>query len=184
MKPQNSEHARSGGPPPLRFQDPAPVLTKSCPPGKRILLVDDDPTVRDSLYEVLVAEGYVVIPAGNGLQAVGLAQRLPFDLVLLDLNMPLMNGWDTFEQLTREHPILPVIIVTARPNQVFTALSAGAGALLEKPVDIPRLLEAMEKLLAESVEQRLDRLVGRHTDFYYRAATASPKKHPRSIARR
>ncbi len=183
MKPQNSAQARPGQPP-LLCQDPDPVLTRSSPPGKRILLVDDDSTVRDSLYEVLVTEGYGVIPAGNGLQAVGLSNRLPFDLVLLDLNMPLMNGWDTFEQLTRQHPGLPVIIVTARANQVFTALSAGAGALLEKPVDIPRLLEAVEKLLSESFEQRLARLVGRHTDFYYQAAPASPKKHPQSIARR
>ena len=51
-------------------------------PGKRILLVDDDPTVRDSLNDVLVAEGYVVIPAENGQQALDLANQLPVDLVL------------------------------------------------------------------------------------------------------
>src|ERR1035441_1524048 len=61
-------------------------------PGKRILLVDDDPTVRDSLNEVLVAEGYSVIQAENGQQALDLANQLPVDLVLLDLNMPVKNG--------------------------------------------------------------------------------------------
>ncbi len=178
MKAPNLAHAllaNHPGPGAFLCQDPAPP-SKRRPRRKRVLLVDDDPTVRDSLYDVLVAEGYGVIPAGNGLQAVDLAQRLPCDLVLLDLNMPLMNGWDTFEQLTREHPILPVVIITARPNQVFTAASAGAAALLEKPLDIPTLLEAMQKLLAETVEQRLARLVGRHTEFYYKSATASPAR--------
>jgi DNA-binding response OmpR family regulator len=140
-------------------------------PGKRILLVDDDPTVRDSLNDVLVAEGYAVTPAENGQQALDLAKKLPVDLVLLDLNMPIKNGWDTFERLTAEHPLLPIIIVTARPNQLFTALSAGAGALLEKPMDMPTLLRTMEQLLAEPAEQRLARLVGKKTEFHYMPAT-------------
>jgi len=142
--------------------------------GKRILLVDDDPTVRDSLNGVLAAEGYFVIPAENGQQALDLASQSPVDLVLLDLNMPGKNGWDTFEQLTREHPLIPIIIVTGRSNQLFTALSAGAGGLLEKPMDIPTLLQTMEKLLAESAEERLARLVGKQTEFYYKPATAHP----------
>jgi DNA-binding response OmpR family regulator len=141
-------------------------------PGKRILLVDDDPTVRDSLNDVLMAEGYAVIPAENGQQALDLAKKLPVDLVLLDLNMPIKNGWDTFERFTADHPLIPIIIVTARPNQLFTALSAGAGALLEKPMDIPTLLRTMEQLLAEPAEQRLARLVGKKTEFHYQPAAA------------
>ena len=141
-------------------------------PGKRILLVDDDSTVRDSLNDVLVSRGYSVIPAENGQQALALANESSVDLVLLDLNMPVKNGWDTFEQLTREHPLIPVIIATARPNQLFTALGAGAGALLEKPMDIPTLLRTMEKLLAETAEQRLARLAGKETEFLYKPATA------------
>lgn len=139
--------------------------------SKHVLLVDDDPTVRGSLNDVLVAEGYCVMPAENGQQAIDLANESEFDLVLLDLNMPVKNGWDTFEQLTREHPIIPIIIITARPNQVFTAVSAGAGALLEKPMDIRTLLEAMKKLLSEPAEQRLARLVGKSANFHYTPAT-------------
>jgi DNA-binding response OmpR family regulator len=133
------------------------------------LLVDDDPTVRGSLSEVLVTEGYVIVPAVDGRQAIELARSAQFDLVLLDLNMPVKNGWDTFEQLTREHPLLPVIIVTARPNQLFTAVGAGVGALLEKPLDIPTLLRTARRLLAESSETRLARLAGRQTEFHYSA---------------
>ena len=131
--------------------------------------------VRESLQDVLTAESYVVIPAENGQQALELAHALKVDLVLLDLNMPVKNGWDTFEQLTREHPTLPIIIITARANQVFTALSAGAGALLEKPMDIPTLLYTMKALLAEPAEQRLARLVGKHTEFHYEPARI---RHP------
>ena len=144
--------------------------------GNRILLVDDDPTVRESLQDVLTAEGYIVEPVENGQQALELANSFKADLTLLDLNMPVKNGWDTFEQLTREHPTLPVIIITARANQVFTALSAGAGALLEKPMDIPTLLETMKTLLAETAEQRLARLVGKHTESHYEPARISHER--------
>jgi DNA-binding response OmpR family regulator len=142
--------------------------------GKRILLVDDDPTVRDSLQEVLVGEGYSVIPAENGEEALYLAARLPIDLALLDLNMPALNGWDTFQQLSFEHPLIPVIIVTARPGQLFTAVGAGAGALLEKPMNIPTLLQTIQKLLAESDGTRLARLAGQETDFHYQCASQNP----------
>jgi DNA-binding response OmpR family regulator len=151
---------------------PAPARK---PAARRVLLVDDDPTVRDSLNDVLVSEGYFVIPAENGQQALELAGRLPVDLALLDLNMPVKNGWDTFEHLTREHPLLPIIIVTARPNQLFTALNAGVGALLEKPMDIPILLRTMEKLLAESAEMRLARLVGKGSALHYKPSETSHK---------
>jgi DNA-binding response OmpR family regulator len=172
---------RSGQPAPAR-KSAAQLPPRSARPGTRILLVDDDPTVRDSLNDVLVAEGYFVVPAENGQQALDLANQSPLDLVLLDLNMPVKNGWDTFEQLTREHPLIPIIIATARPNQLFTALGAGAGALLEKPMDIPTLLLTMERLLAESAEQRLARLAGQTPEFHYKPATTGhqanrPAKH-------
>ena len=64
------------------------------------------------------------------------------------------------------------IIATARPNQLFTALSAGAGALLEKPMEIPTLLRTMATLLTETTEQRLARLAGKEAEFHYQPATA------------
>jgi DNA-binding response OmpR family regulator len=164
---------------PVPFSEPASQpSTESSQRGSRILLVDDDPTVRDSLKEVLVAEGYFVVPAENGQRALDLANQSALDLALLDLNMPVKNGWDTFEQLTREHPVLPTIIITARPNQVFTALSAGAGALLEKPMDIPTLLRTMKTLLAEPTERRLARLAGKQVGFHYQPAAAIREREP------
>ena len=133
----------------------------------RILLADDDPGVRDSLVAALQSEGYLVLPARDGQEALNLVASTRVDLVLLDLNMPVKNGWDTFEQLTAVDPLLPVIIITARPNQWFTALRAGVGALLEKPLSIPRLLETVSALLSEAPALRLARMTGHHQDLYY-----------------
>ena len=144
-------------------------MEKSSPRAarKQILLVDDDAGVRGSLQEMLVEEGYEVIPANDGQQALELIASSSTDLVLLDLNMPRKNGWDTFERLNADHPLVPVILITARPNQLFTAVGAGVGALLEKPLDIPVLLQSIARLLAESVETRLARLAGREVPFCY-----------------
>jgi DNA-binding response OmpR family regulator len=145
---------------------------------QRILLVDDDAGVRGSLHEVLVEEGYQVIPANDGQQALELITASSIDLVLLDLNMPRKNGWDTFERLSAEYPLVPVILITARPNQLFTAVGAGVGALLEKPLDIPILLETITRLLTESDETRLARLAGRDVAFRYAAGKTGQPARP------
>ena len=64
---------------------------------------------------------------------------------------------------------MPVILITAKPNQLFTALGSGVGALLEKPLDFPILLQTIARLLAESHETRLARLAGRDVPFRYAA---------------
>jgi len=134
---------------------------------KKILIVDDDPTVRVMLTRVLVGEGYQVWAAANGVAALAIAALAQVDLVLLDLNLPGQSGWDTFERLTAENPLLAVIIITARPNQLFTAMGAGVGALLEKPLDFLKLLQTVGHLLAESAEPRLARAAGNVSDFQY-----------------
>jgi DNA-binding response OmpR family regulator len=133
----------------------------------KILLVDDDPAIREMLGRVLQEQGYLVLPAGNGRDALELADATEIDLVLLDLNLPVKNGWDTFERLTARNPLIPVIIITARPNQIFPALAAGAGALMEKPLDFPKLLETISDLLHESPEIRLARIAGRPAEFHF-----------------
>ena len=145
--------------------------TRSTAEQKTILLVDDDASVRQTVGRVLREEGYRVLDAADGLEALGIAETHPIDLVLLDLAMPRQGGWDTFEGLTTRNPFLAVIIITARPNQLFTSVGAGVGALLEKPLDFPTLLRTVEAVLAESSEMRLARLTGRHTDFRYRPST-------------
>ena len=137
----------------LRPRLKAPVTVK-----KRILLADDDEGVRASLGQVLVMEGYEVLPAANGRQAVAwLRSELP-DLALLDINMPGLDGWQTLERIERRRPFLPLIVITARPHQYPRAVGAGVDALMEKPLHVPMLLSAIQELLAESLPQRVARL--------------------------
>ncbi len=134
---------------------------------KTILLVDDDVSVRESVSQVLVAEGYEVLLAEDGDTALELARNYSVNLALLDLRMPKKSGWDTFEPLTREHPTLPVIIMTGRSNQRFTSLAAGVGALIEKPFEMSKLIEIIEQLLAQPAEAHLARLAGETSDLRY-----------------
>jgi CheY-like chemotaxis protein len=134
---------------------------------KTILIVDDDPAVRHMLSRLLSEEDYNVVPAMNGVEALDLAQTDPIDLVLLDLNLPMKDGWETFERLTTRDPFLPVVIITARSNQIFPALASGAGALMEKPLDLPSLLQTIRDLLAEPAEARMARMAGKPASFRY-----------------
>src|SRR5947209_9883243 len=134
---------------------------------KKILLVDDDPAVRRMLFRLLAVENYFVIPASNGREAVETAANTRVDLALLDLNMPEENGWETLERLVGDNPSLPVIIITARSNQFFPAVAAGVGALMEKPLDLPKLLRTITELLAEPAEVRLARVAGQRAQFHY-----------------
>jgi len=144
----------------------------------RILLVDDDPAIREMVGRVLTEEGYVVLPAANGVEALDIAAAIEVSLVLLDLNLPVKNGWDAFEQLSRESPLLPIVIITARPNQLFPALASGVAALMEKPLDFPKLLQTIRSLLDESPQTRLARIVGRPSEFHYLPAPRSTPSPP------
>src|SRR5882724_2253848 len=142
---------------------------------EKMLLVDDDPAIRQLLTRLLAEEGYIVLSAANGLEAVELVNATQFDLVLLDLNMPVMDGWETFEKISANHPLLPFVVITARPNQLFPALASGTGALMEKPLDLPKLFNTIRTLLKEPPEVRLARMTGRPADFFYAPPNKSHK---------
>lgn len=128
----------------------------------KILLVEDDESVHGALSEVLHGEGYEVLHAFDGDEALQAIQvHADLGLVLLDLNLSGKNGWDTFEGLTARNHMLPVIIITARSDQHVLADAAGVGALMEKPLNIPVLLQMIERLLARQPMERLARLVGK-----------------------
>lgn len=130
-----------------------------------VLLVDDDPAVRTSLARVLESSCYSVIQAANGIEALEQISRQPVDLVLLDLNMPRQNGWDTFEKLTASDPLLPVIVISARPTLLRVPAGSGVGALMEKPLDFRKLLQLISELLAAASKARLARRGGTPMGF-------------------
>ena len=153
----------------MMLETTAPVAKPEVvkPAKPRILLVDDDPAIRQILLHLLTEEGYLVLTAAHGAEALALIQATKFDLVLLDLNMPVKGGWETFEQLTAKNPLLPIILITARPNQLFPALASGVGALLEKPLDFVKLFDSIRTLLEETPEARLARMAGHSSSFRY-----------------
>ncbi len=116
---------------------------------KRILLADDDSAVRRMLLRVLTDEGYTVIPASNGSEVLQRSAAENVDLAVLDLGAPLDDAWKNLQQLTAGHPDLPIILITARSNQVFPALVSGVKALMEKPLDLVKLLRTISDLLSE-----------------------------------
>jgi DNA-binding response OmpR family regulator len=130
----------------------------------RVLIVDDEPSVRDSIRQVLERAGYEVTPTADGAEAALHFRAVPPDLVLLDLNLARESGWEVFERLTTQHPSVPIIILTGMPNQYRTARAAGVGALLEKPVEVRVLLETVKAVLAEPAEARLERMCGYQHD--------------------
>jgi CheY-like chemotaxis protein len=126
----------------------------------KILVADDDPEILAALSAVLSSEGYEIITAKNGREACEHFREEHVDLAVLDLKMPVRDGWNAFERLTTTHPLLQIIIITARPDQYPLAVAAGVAAFMEKPLDLP-LLRTIDDLLIEPVERRLSRLAGR-----------------------
>jgi CheY-like chemotaxis protein len=129
---------------------------------KKILLADDDESVRKMVGRVLETAGYAVLPATTGQEAVARHQSGQPDLVLLDLKMPDHDGWESFKQISEANPLVPVIVITAWPNQYDEAVQRGIDALMEKPLDIALLLQTIQDLLAESEQDRARRLTDRN----------------------
>jgi DNA-binding NtrC family response regulator len=128
----------------------------------KMLLTDDDEEVLAALSAAFASEGYDVVIAKNGRQAIDHFRERHFDIALLDINMPAKDGWAAFERLTAINPLLQVIVITAWPDQYPLAAAAGVAALMEKPLDLPRLLRTIDHLIREPVECRLSRLAGKH----------------------
>ncbi len=117
------------------------------PKHKRILVVDDDRSVRESLDKLFKGEDCEVALAADGQEVIGKVDPSQFDLVLLDLKMQGANGWTTLRHLHSVKPELPVVLITGLPDRYKLANAAGVSALVEKPLDVPALLETVRDLL-------------------------------------
>jgi CheY-like chemotaxis protein len=107
-----------------------------------VLVVDDDEAIRDVVAEVLREEGYDVVCAQNGAQALRTLQGDgQTDLVLLDLMMPVMSGWEVLEEMQSNDRLsrIPVVVVSAMS-------APGCSEHLAKPIDLDRLLDTVGRL--------------------------------------
>ncbi|HEX3596577.1 MAG TPA: sigma-54 dependent transcriptional regulator, partial [Polyangiaceae bacterium] len=115
----------------------------------RILVVDDDAGAVSALRQLLEATGFQVDSAEDGVQALGIAEERPPDVVVTDLDMPRMNGMELLTKLRGQDPDLPVIVVTSLSDttNAVAAMRAGAEDYLTKPVDLDALTVAIERAL-------------------------------------
>ena len=118
-------------------------------PLKRILVVDDEEKIRQILKEWLELNKYEVLTAANGLEAVGLVNVQPVDLVLLDVVMPEMDGWQVLRRLKSQEATrsIPVIMLTAKGDAaaLLSAQSLGATDHVIKPFQADELLTVIRR---------------------------------------
>jgi nitrogen regulation protein NR(I) len=115
----------------------------------KILIIDDDDQLRKSFYKLLTEEGYRVISAASGEAGLDKVPQENPDLVILDMRLPGMNGFETFQAIHKIEPKLPVIIMTAygTTETAIEATKLGAFDYILKPFDIPDMLNVIVKAL-------------------------------------
>ncbi len=114
-----------------------------------ILIVDDEPEIVRGLEDNLKFEGYRTLSASNGADALVIATRQAPDLILLDVMMPAMSGWDVCRQLRRQGIDVPIIMLTARGEEAdrVQGLELGADDYVTKPFSLRELLARVRAVL-------------------------------------
>jgi CheY-like chemotaxis protein len=125
-------------------------MERACTSPRRILVVDDEPQMREALKLALSADGHQVITAGSGPEALDHLSQNDFDLVITDYSMPHMKGDKLATEIKREKPDLPVVMITAYMETLTgnkTPLP-GVDALVSKPFRLLHLRETIAGMLA------------------------------------
>jgi len=115
---------------------------------KRVLIVDDERSILAVLRIKLKVSGYDILTASNGEEALDLVKSARPDLMLLDVIMPGMDGFEVLEKL-RAFSELPVIVISARSENGEKALSLGANDFLAKPLDVDEMVRKIRGLLGQ-----------------------------------
>ena len=113
----------------------------------RVLVVDDEPSIREVLCDVLHDEGYAVDEAEHGAAALDAVATHAPDVILLDMRMPILDGWGfAREYRTRPGPHAPIIVMSAAMNASAWAAEVAAAGVVPKPFELEALLAAVEQL--------------------------------------
>ncbi len=115
----------------------------------RVLIVDDDPAIRDGCAQVLTRRGYECVEAATGAEALRLLDESDFDLVLVDLKMPDINGLDLISSIRQRDTLLPIVMITAYGTiqNAVEAMRLGANDFLPKPFDPEELLMVVQRTM-------------------------------------
>jgi signal transduction histidine kinase/CheY-like chemotaxis protein len=118
-----------------------------------VLVIDDDPAVRDLMHRFLVRSGFQVLTASGGVEGLELAHSQRPDVIILDVMMPIMDGWEVIERLKRDASLvsIPVIMLTM-VNDRSRGYALGAAHFMNKPID----WRALEEIIKRTVRQRPD----------------------------
>lgn len=120
---------------------------------KRILVADDDADIVNLLQDILAAQGYTVLIARNGLDALSSALAEKPDLILLDIMMPKMDGYHVAYELTKRlgAQAPPILMITSRDMEREKGIVMLSGALegIQKPFDIPKLLLRIKEIFSQ-----------------------------------
>jgi len=119
------------------------------------LMMNTDSLPRTVLNRALGAANYGVVWAATPQEAIEASNRCHVDLVLLDLNQPLRQGWDIFERVTAHNPTVPVVILTERRTEFEEAAASQVGALLAKPFSAASLVHIVNVLLGLPAQPHL-----------------------------
>ena len=126
---------------------------------RRLLLVEDDGELRSSLAELLETDGYDVIGAANGAEALEYLKKRPApDLILLDLMMPVKDGWQFRIEQKRDPSIASIPVVALSADDTPKAIAIDAEAYIKKPFQYPALLEAVRRILDTRRLAHVDRM--------------------------
>lgn len=121
----------------------------------RILVIDDDETIRNLIVNALTFQGYVVDVAQNGIEAIRHTQKNTYDLAIVDIRLPDVNGTELLTLMKDTTPKMAKIILTGKPDleNAIDAVNNGADCYLTKPIQFDRLLDTVKRILKKHQEQ-------------------------------
>ena len=121
-------------------------------PMGNILIIDDEEPVREILYDILELAGYKAQAVASGPEGLALLKETDFDLLITDLKMPVMNGWEVAKAVKASHPDLPVVLVTAWGKELTRKQSRGNGvaAVITKPFRSREITDTVSELLGKT----------------------------------
>ncbi|HEV2012110.1 MAG TPA: response regulator [Candidatus Limnocylindria bacterium] len=131
--------------PPQGGARPRAQVDGSAAAGAPILVVDDDPEILAMLRDFLEGEGLSVRTASNGAEALDALDELVPSIILLDMRMPVLDGWGFAERLRARQLTYPIVVMTAAESARRWAEEIGANGYIAKPFDVNELLQTIER---------------------------------------